>query len=178
MFSAYFAGRGAAVTAIDIADTEVRKDVQSEHGFDFIRMNILELPETNRKWDVVFCSDVLCHMRDPLGGLLALRGACQRKAYFVTDGRDSLGGCCIMHHGARTKKEVHYYPFVWAPGFFRQMLEWAGFVNIHRLDEMTLTGPTYTKRTVFLFSAAIGPERPRDISDILEWKKYKLEQGI
>jgi len=176
-FSQYFARRGGVVTAMDIADTVYRQELQAEVGFEFVRMNILELPEQDRKWDVVFCSDVLCHMRDPLGGLLALRHACAREAYFVTDGRESLGRCCIVQPGAIRDKKA-FYPFVWAPAFFRQMLQWAGFRAVERIDQMVMRGNVYAPRKVFLFKAIPGEARVKDISDILEWKKYKKENGL
>ncbi len=62
------------ITAIDLSNSSISysKRKVEEYGLkniDFIEMDILELPELNKRFDLIECSGVLHHMQNPSEGL-------------------------------------------------------------------------------------------------------------
>ena len=78
--------RNCEITAIDLSNTSIAyaKRKVDEYGMKnthFIEMDLLELSQLNKKFDLIECSGVLHHMKDPAMGLFNLVNSLKPKGY-------------------------------------------------------------------------------------------------
>jgi len=78
--------RNCDITAIDLSNASISyaKRKVDEYGMkniNFIEMDLLELTELNKKFDLIECSGVLHHMKDPAKGLSKLVESLETKGF-------------------------------------------------------------------------------------------------
>ena len=74
------------ITAIDLSNSSISyaKRKVEEYGMkniNFIEMDLLELPQLNKRFDLIECSGVLHHLKDPVKGLSCLIDTLEPKGF-------------------------------------------------------------------------------------------------
>ncbi len=125
--SMLFSKMGAQVSCIDVYDSPYRSQDLNFRQVDVFRFR------PGRKWDVVFCGDVIQHVEHQIGFLRALRRFTKQTLYLTTDIHPELGNSSIIHSQSTYKYGVQTYPFLFGEEFLLGLLSLAGFRNGRRL---------------------------------------------
>ena len=141
-FSFEFSKRGAKVTAIDNYDdwwNEKLVKIMKEE-VDFRIMDINDLDESFGKFDIVFCSNVLTHIKDIYSCIEKIRSVTKEKAILATQlsNHSELDNTSFVEfYGTKFHVDVvnRTYGTWWLPGLdgFKKMVEVAGFKSIKNL---------------------------------------------
>lgn len=153
LFSWHFEKIGAEVTGYDIIDRPMRRMLQNEYGakFKFKHMNVFELyEEPQNAYDIVFCSDVLQHLENPLGALRLMHHITKERAYFVVDLHPAL-----KDRGCVSNDPL--LPWHWGPEYFLRLVSLAGFSNPQWLSAFNVSGTMYPTRDVGILTAEADP---------------------
>ena len=86
-FGFLFKDMGAKVTSLDITDRKPREGMSNLLGCDddFIHQNIYQCDKLGKKYDYVWCQDVLCHMMHPMLAIMNFRKICKKKLFIGID---------------------------------------------------------------------------------------------
>ncbi len=131
-------GMGAKeVTQLDIDDRAARRYIANKISSknDFIHLNGYDLHTFHdRKWDVTFAGDILCHLQDPIRFLRNIHHVTKEKFYYVADVWDSFKMWYAGYPWMFTKKELSL------------MMELAGFLKPTVLAEYQIKSKYWASR--------------------------------
>ena len=146
--------RGAAVTAIDLAEPSVFQTARRLLGSQvrYIQKNLLDLDESFGKFDLVNCGSVLLHVRDIFGAVQCLRAVCQGIAIVATAVNDDerLRDVSVLEVVGQKAADGDYWTY-WSPNMrgLGKMLLSAGFSRVEDVSVFMLASrPEYGYRTL------------------------------
>lgn len=188
-FSLLFSQMGCRTSAMDWDDLSRRREVKALTNLDytFYHETIYLASNIPDKFDVVWISDVVCHLLNPVLALSQLRQVSREWIYVGFD-EAKVTGELVDHYGAWAKESPvmalgqRDYPNLHTIESMTRLLEIAGFVDVEKVGDYTIKldmvpdgwGDSKTTRVNHVLRARPGdqfiPER-----DVVGWKYENRE---
>jgi len=177
-FAHLFHLAGAKVSSLDVSNHASRRELMNFAGIkdDFLHLNIYNLDTLGRKFDFVWCQDVICHLDSPLLAVKRLREICTKKIFLGVD-RFTCSPIRDVHFFTEDFGLVDInkdnninmvarpgnsdYVFAYPKSAIKQMLIHCGFKNPKLKFSVRAEGgkiyKTVKKRVVDIYEADIDP---------------------
>lgn len=188
-FSLLFSQMGCNVSAMDWDDLSRRREVKELTGLDytFYHETLYQASLIVDEFDVVWISDVVCHLLNPVLALSQLRQKTRGWIYVGFD-HTEVAGELVDHYGGWAKDSPvmalggRDYPNLHTIESMTRLLEIAGFTDVERVGNYTIKldtapsdwGESKTTRVNHVLKARPGgqfiPER-----DVVGWKYENRE---
>jgi len=188
-FSLMFSQMGCHASAMDWDDLPRRREVKALTDLDyrFHHETIYLASNIPEKFDIVWISDVVCHLLNPIQALSQLRQVTQDWIYVGFD-RAEVSGELVTHYGAWAKGSpvmalgFRDYPNLHTVESMARLLDIAGFTDMELVGDYTIKldnvpdgwGDSKTSRVNHVMRAKPGsqfiPER-----DVVGWKYENRE---